>query len=143
MKGLLQWGMSRTAWLGCSGADDASADGGPKWWEAWDVPEEETGRKRQRHEPADLESAERSAEQLRQLHALPIQALPGSACAMPGRPPGLTSPLSCLPVADVVCEAALTTRPGHGRSGHPGSGWRATACAWLHCMQPGSGCFVM
>ncbi len=110
-KRLLQWGVSRSVWLGCAGADDASADDGPKWWEAWDVSEEQTGRKRQRREPADLESAERSAEQLRQLHALPIQALPYSVCAMPGRALGLTCALSCLPVASVVCEAALTMRP--------------------------------
>ena len=60
------------------GADvDAAAEyRGPKWWEAWDEPEEQGARKRQRGDATDQERGQRSAEQLRQLHALPIQVLP-------------------------------------------------------------------
>lgn len=59
---------------------------GPKWWEAWDQPEEEATRKRQRSGPADEEAGQRSAQQLRELHALPMQVWchsrqAGSLCA--------------------------------------------------------------
>ena len=61
-------------------------DSGPKWWEAWDQPEEEASRKRQRSGPADEEAGQRSAQQLRELHALPMQVWchsrrGGSPCA--------------------------------------------------------------
>ncbi|KAK9834039.1 hypothetical protein WJX81_005023 [Elliptochloris bilobata] len=57
------------------GADEAERDSGPKWWEAWDEPQEEAARKRQRSAPADAEAAQRSEDQLRELHALPMQGL--------------------------------------------------------------------
>ena len=55
---------------GVHGSEDYS---GPKWWEAWDQPEEEATRKRQRSGSADAEAGQRSAQQLRELHALPMQ----------------------------------------------------------------------
>ena len=68
---------------GVHGSEEYS---GPKWWEAWDQPEEEATRKRQRSDPADAEAGQRSAQQLRALHALPMQVWchnrqGGSPCA--------------------------------------------------------------
>ena len=56
-----------------AGVHGAEEDSGPKWWEAWDELEEEAARKRQRSGPADAEAMQRSAQQLRDLHALPMQ----------------------------------------------------------------------
>ena len=59
-----------TALTGVHSSEEGS---GPKWWEAWDKPEEEAARKRQRSSPADAEAAQQSAQQLHELHALPIE----------------------------------------------------------------------
>ena len=64
---------ARSCCAALSGVQGSEDNSGPKWWEAWDQPEEEATRKRQRSDPADVEAGQRSAQQLRELHALPMQ----------------------------------------------------------------------